>query len=101
LRQVLRAWRQQDQAAARPLLTDAFLKRLDAKGGLEALLNPPEGKRHAAFRIQSYTPQGTTGAVAKVGLVDVPPGRPGPLEGTSRTLTLVKKGSRWLVDDWK
>ena len=101
LRMLLRAWRQQDQQAARSLLTDALLKRLDAKGGLAGLLTPPEGKRHAAFRIQSFTPQGTTGGVAKVGLVDVPPGRPGPLEGTPRTLTLVKRGSRWLIDDWR
>jgi hypothetical protein len=102
LRMVLRAWRQRDLQAGRPLLTDALLKRLEAKGdGLAALFTPPEGKRHAAFRIQSYTAQGTTGAVAKVGLVEVALGRPGPLDGTPRTLTLIKKGSRWLVDDWR
>jgi hypothetical protein len=101
LRMLLRAWRQQDQQAARGLLTDAFLKRLEAKGGLAALLTPAEGTRHAAFRIQSYAAQGATAAVAKVGLVDVPPGRPGPLEGTPRTLTLAKVGSRWLVSDWR
>ena len=101
LRMLLRAWRQQDPQAARSLLTDAFLKRIEAKGGLAALFTPPEGKRHAAFRIQSYTAQGASAAVAKVGLVDVPPGRPGSLEGTPRTLTLAKKGSRWLIDDWR
>lgn len=102
LRMVLRAWRQQDLQAARSLLTDAFLKRLEARGdGLAALFAPPEGKRHAAFRIKGYEAKGATQGIARVGLVDVPPGKPGPLDGTPRTLTLVKKGSRWLVDDWR
>jgi len=102
LRMLLRAWRQRDLPAARTLLTDSFLKKIDAKGdGLAGLFAVPEGKRHAAFRIQSLDPSGTTGAVAKVSLVDVVSGRPGSLDGTPRTLTLVKKGSRWLVDDWR
>jgi len=102
LRQLLRAWRQRDLTTARTLFTDSFLKKVEAKGsGLEGLFTPAEGKRHAAFRIQSLDPSGTTGAVAKVSLVDVVSGRPGPLDGTPRTLTLVKKGSRWLVDDWR
>ena len=102
LRQVLRAWRGQDAEAARSLLTDAFLKRLEAKGsGLEALLAPQEGKRHAAFRIKGYEAKGATQGIARVGLVDVAPGRPGALDGAPHTLTLVKKGSRWLVDDWR
>jgi hypothetical protein len=102
LRMLLRAWRQRDLTTARTLFTDSFLKKVEAKGsGLEALFAPAEGKRHAAFRLQSLDPSGTTGAVAKVSLVDVVPGRPGPLDGTPRTLTLVKKGSRWLVDDWR
>ncbi|HET8946356.1 MAG TPA: nuclear transport factor 2 family protein [Candidatus Polarisedimenticolia bacterium] len=102
LRMLLRAWRQRDLPAARSLFTDSFLKKVEAKGdGLAGLFTPPEGKRHAAFRIQSLDPSGTTGAVAKVSLVDVVSGRPGPLDGTPRTLTLVKRGSRWLVDDWR
>ena len=102
LRMVLRAWRLQDMQAARSLLTDALLKRLEARGdGLAALFAPAEGKRHAAFRIKGYEAKGATQGIARVGLVDVPPGRPGPLDGTPRTLTLVKKGSRWLVDDWR
>lgn len=102
LRQALRAWRSQDAQAARSLLTDAFLKRLEAKGdGLAALLAPAEGKRHAAFRIKGYEAKSATQGIARVGLVDVPPGQPGPLDGAPRTLTLVKKGSRWLVDDWR
>ena len=102
LRMVLRAWRVQDAPAARSLLTDAFLKRLEAKGsGLEALFAPQEGKRHAAFRIKGYEAKGATQGIARVGLVDVAPGRPGALDGAPHTLTLVKKGSRWLVDDWR
>jgi hypothetical protein len=102
LRMLLRAWRQRDLNTARSLFTDSFLKKIDAKGdGLAGLFTPPDGKRHAAFRIQTLDPTGTTGAVAKVSLVDVVSGRPGPLDGTPRTLTLVKKGSRWLVDDWR
>lgn len=102
LRMLLRAWRQRDLTTARTLFTDSFLKKVEAKGdGLAGLFTPAEGKRHAAFRIQSLDPSGTTGAVAKVSLVDVVAGRPGPLDGTPRTLTLVKKGSRWLVDDWR
>ena len=102
LRMVLRAWRLQDTQAARSLLTDAFLKRLEARGdGLAALFAPAEGKRHAAFRIKGYEAKSPTQGIARVGLVDVPPGRPGPLEGAPRTLTLVKRGSRWLVDDWR
>ena len=102
LRMVLRAWRQQDLPAARSLLTDAFLKRLEAKGdGLVALFAPAEGKRHAAFRIKGYEAKSATQGIARVGLVDVPPGKPGPLDGAPRTLTLVKKGARWLVDDWR
>lgn len=102
LRMVLRAWRLQDAAAARSLLTDAFLKRLEARGdGLAALLTPAEGKRHAAFRIRGYEAKSATQGIARIGLVDVPPGKPGPLDGAPRTLTLVKKGSRWLVDDWR
>jgi hypothetical protein len=101
LRQALRAWQKRDLASAQAVFSDAFVKRIEPKGGLAALLAPPEGKRHAAFRIQSYEPKGTTGAVAKVGLVDVVAGRPGPLDGTPRTLTLVKRGSRWLLDDWR
>lgn len=102
LRMVLRAWRLQDTQTARTLLTDAFLKRLEARGdGVAALFAPPEGKRHAAFRIKGYEAKGATQGIARVGLVDVPPGRPGPLDGTPRTLTLVKRGSRWLVDDWR
>ena len=102
LRMLLRAWRQRDLATARTLFTDSFLKKVEAKGdGLAGLFTPPEGKRHAAFRIQSLDPSGANGAVAKVSLVDIVSGRPGPLDGAPRTLTLLKKGSRWLVDDWR
>ena len=45
-------------------------------------------------------PRGTGEAIARVKLYETVIGEPSPIEGASRTLKLVKKGSRWLVDAW-
>jgi hypothetical protein len=46
-------------------------------------------------------PDGTTRVIAKIRLFETPPGRPASLAGAAREVALVKKGQRWLVDDWK
>jgi len=102
LRMVLRAWVKRDVAAVKANLTDALVKKLTAKGdSVEGFVMGDAALRHAAFRIDGLDAAGTTQAAARVHLVESHNGRPGSLDGTPHTLTLVKKGSRWLVDDWK
>lgn len=102
LRMVLRAWIRGEAAGARSSLSDAFLKRYAGRDeALEALFAPPNGKGHAAYQIVEMTPQGTTGAVARVRFYDTVIGEPAPIEGRVRILKLVRKGSRWLVDAWE
>jgi hypothetical protein len=57
--------------------------------------------RRAAYRILEMVPEGTTRVTAKVRLIETAPGRPASLAGVARELALVKKGQRWLLDDWK
>ena len=102
LRMVLRSWVKRDAQGVRSSLTDAFVKRLSARGDtVDGFVMGDASLRHAAFRIEGLDAKGTTQATARVRLVESHNGRPGPLDGAPHTLTLVKKGSRWLVDDWK
>jgi len=101
LRVILRAWHRGDPAAARSNMTDVFLKRYQGKDeAFRAMFAPPEGRRHAAYQIVEMTPQGTAAAVARVRLYETVIGEPGPLEGQPRTIRMVRKGSRWLLDGW-
>ncbi|HYS04665.1 MAG TPA: hypothetical protein VEW47_05670 [Candidatus Dormibacteraeota bacterium] len=99
LRMVLRAWIRGDAAAARQGMSPALLKKLD-EDALRALFTPATGRGHVAYQIVDMTPQGTTGAVARVRLYETVTGEPGSIDGQPRTLRMVKKGSRWLVDGW-
>jgi uncharacterized protein DUF4440 len=102
LRQILRAWVRRDFDAAKGLMSDAFLKRQAGREeGIEAVFAGDANKRRAAFRIVDMTPQGTASVTARVSLVETTPGRPSGLEGTPKTLVMVKKGQRWLLDDWR
>lgn len=102
LRTVLRAWVKRDAAVVKANLTEALVKRLQAKGDtIEGFVTGDAALRHAAFRIDDVDTKETTGALARVHLVESHNGHPGSLDGAEHTLTLVKKGSRWLVDDWK
>ena len=102
LRMVLRAWIRGEAAGARSGLSDAFLKRYAGRDeALAALFAPASGKAHAAYQIVEMTPQGTTGAVARVRFYDTVIGEPVPIDGRVRVLRLVRKGSRWLVDTWE
>jgi hypothetical protein len=102
LRMVLRAWIRGEAAGARSSLSDAFLKRYAGRDeALAALFAPPSGKAHAAYQIVEMTPQGTTGAVARVRFYDTVIGEPAPIDGRVRVLKLVRKGSRWLVGAWE
>jgi hypothetical protein len=101
LRAILRAWHRGDAAAARTNMTEAFLRRCQGKDeAFKAMFTPPEGRRHAAYQISEMTPQGTIAAVARVRLYETVIGEPGPLEGQPRTIRMVRKGSRWLLDAW-
>jgi len=102
LRMILRAWVRRDFATAKGMMSDAFLKRYAGREeGIEAVFAGDPGLRRAAFRIVDMAPRGTTAATAQVRLVETAPGRPSRLEGTPKTLAMVKKGSRWLLDDWR
>jgi hypothetical protein len=99
LRMVLRAWIRGDVAAARSGMSAAFLKNFK-EDALSAVFIPGGGRIHAAYQIVNMTPRGTTGAVAHVRLYETVIGEPGSIDGQPRTITMVKKGSRWLVDEW-
>jgi len=99
LRMVLRAWIRGDVAAARQGMSPALLKKLN-EDALRALFTPAAGRNHAAYLIVDMTAQGTTGAVARVRLYETVTGEPGSIDGQPRTLRMVRKGSRWLVDGW-
>jgi len=99
LRMVLRAWIRGDVAAARQGMSPALLKKLN-EDALRALFTPAAGRGHAAYLIVDMTPQGTTGAAARVRLYETVTSEPGSIDGQPRTLRMVKKGSRWLVDGW-
>ncbi|HYV84615.1 MAG TPA: hypothetical protein VFB49_01780 [Patescibacteria group bacterium] len=102
LRMLLRDWIRRDVDGARGILTDACAKRLDGTSdGLVTIFVGDPGLRRAAYRILELTPDGTSKVRAKVRLFETPPGRPASLDGLAREITLVKKGQRWLVDDWK
>jgi hypothetical protein len=102
LRMVLRAWIRGEAAGARSSLSDAFLKRYAGRDeALAALFAPSNGKAHGAYQIVEMTPQGTTGAAARVRFYDTVIGEPAPIDGRVRVLKLVRKGSRWLVDAWE
>lgn len=102
LRMILRDWIRRDTEGAKGLMTDACVKRLDGTNdGLVTLFVGDPGVRRAAYRILDLTPIGTIKVTAKVRLVETPPGRPASLEGVPHELVLVKKGQRWLVDEWK
>lgn len=101
LRTILRAWHRGDPATARTNMSDAFLKKYQGRDEVfRAMFIPAEGRRHAAYEIVEMTPQGTAAAVARVRLYETVIGEPGPLGGQPRTIRMVRKGSRWLLDGW-
>jgi hypothetical protein len=102
VRMVLRAWSAGNFEAARPHLAASFVKKYAGREeALQALFVPAEGAyRHAAYRIVSLTPQGTTAADVEVQLFEAPAGQPAPIGGATRKLRLVKSGARWLVESW-
>jgi hypothetical protein len=99
LRMVLRAWIRGDVAAAHQGMSPALLRKLN-EDALKALFTPAAGRSHAAYQIVDMTPQGTTAAAARVRLYETVTGEPGSIDGQPRTLRMVRKGSRWLVDGW-
>ena len=102
LRMILRAWVRRDFTTAKGMMSDAFLKRYAGREeGIEAVFAGDPGVRRAAFRIVDMTPRGTTSVTARVRLVETAPARPSGLEGIPKTLVMAKKGSRWLLDDWR
>ena len=102
LRMILRDWIRRDADGARGLMTDACATRLDgSKDGLVTTFAGDPNVRRDAYRILEMVPDGTTRVTAKVRLIETPPGRPASLAGVARELVLVKKGQRWLLDDWK
>jgi hypothetical protein len=101
LRTFLRAWHRGDPAAARSSMTETFLKTYQGKDeAFNAVFTPSEGKKHAAYQIAEMTPKGTTAVVARVRLYETVIGEPGPLDGQSRSIRMVHKGSRWLLEGW-
>lgn len=101
LRNFLRAWHRGDPAAARTNMTETFLKTYQGKDeALQAVFSPPDGKKHAAYQIVEMTPKGTTASVARVRLYETVIGEPGPLDGQARSIRMVRKGSRWLLEGW-
>jgi hypothetical protein len=102
LRIVLRAWRRGDAEAARPHLSESFLKRHQAgAGGPDGLLAVGEGgPRRAAYQIVEVRPA-PDGIIARVRLFFAPAGQPARLEGEARALRLVKKGPKFLLDAWQ
>ena len=102
LRFVLRAWQRRDLNAAKSLMSEAYLRHFAGREeGLAAVFAGDPAQRRAAFRILDMTPRGTTAAVARVRLVETTAGRPSSLEGTPKSLEMIKKGQRWLLNDWK
>jgi len=102
LRTILRAWQRRDLEGAKSFMSDAFKKRFAGRDeGLAAVFSGDPSLRRAAFRILELTPRGGSAAVARVRLVEMVPGRPSSLEGSPKSIGLVKRGSRWLLDDWK
>jgi hypothetical protein len=102
LRMILRAWQRRDFPSAKAHMSDAFLKRSAGREeGIAAVFSGDPSKRRAAFRILEMTPRGSAAVVARVRLVETMPGRPASLEGSPKTIELVKRGSRWLLNDWK
>jgi len=99
LRMVLRAWIRGEVAAGRSGPGPALFKKPNGDA-LRALCTPAPGRSHAAYQIVDMTAQGTTGAVAHVRLYETVTGEPGSIDGQPRTLRMLKKGSRWLVDGW-
>lgn len=101
LRTFLRAWHRGDPAAARSTMTEAFLKTYQGRDeAFQAVFTPSNGKKHAAYQIVEMTPKGTTAVVARVRLYETVTGEPGPLDGPSRSIRMVRKGSRWLLEGW-
>jgi hypothetical protein len=99
---ILRDWIRRDADGARALLTDTAEKHLEgASDGVVTTFVGDPGVRRAAYRILELVQDGTTKVTAKVSLIETPPGRPAGLDGTPHEIVLVKKGQRWLVDDWK
>jgi hypothetical protein len=102
LRMILRDWIRRDADGARGLMTDACATRLEgSRDGLVTTFVGDPNVRRAAYRILEMVPDGTTRVNAKIRLFETPPGRPASLAGAAREVALVKKGQRWLVDDWK
>ncbi len=101
LRLVLRAWYGGNVAAARGGMSESFLKKFAARDdALKALFSPPPGRQHAAYQIVAMEPKGTSAAVTRVKLYETVIGEPGPIDGTTHVLKMIKKGSRWLLDGW-
>lgn len=102
LRMILRAWQRHDLESARSFMSDAYQQRFAGRDeGIAAVFTGDPAVKRAAFRIVELLPKGTTEATAHVRLVETTAGRPSSLEGTPRTIALVKKGPRWLLNDWK
>lgn len=102
LRTILRAWQHRDLEGAKSFMSDAFKKRYAGRDeGLAAVFSGDPSLRRAAFRILELSPRGSSATVARVRLVETAPGRPSSLEGSPKSIGLVKRGSRWLLDDWK
>ncbi len=101
LRMVLRAWHRSDLAGAKPHLSAAFLKRYEMREeALARLFGSAPGTQHAAYQIVELKPRGEETVLARVKLYETVSGEPRPLEGSLRSLRLIKKGPRWLLDAW-
>ena len=101
LRLLLRAWTRRDPRAARAFMSPEFLKRYQTRPEtLDALIAGGTDPRHVAYQILEMTPQGSTVVVVKVRLFETSPGKPAPIEGSTHTLKLVKKGPPWLLEAW-
>ena len=99
LRTTLRAWVKGDAAPARPGLSPALLKKL-GEGGLQAMFTPASGRRHAAYEIVDMTAKGTAEAQAHLRLYETVIDEPGPIDGQPRSVRMIRKGQRWLLDGW-
>jgi hypothetical protein len=102
LRMLMRAWHRRDLQAARPLMSQPFLKKYDGREeALREIIVGRGGTRHTAYQILEVVQQGETTEIARVKLFETVPGQPGPMDGPVRTVKLVKAGPRWLLGAWE
>ena len=102
LRLLMRAWQRRNLESAREHMSPRFLKSFEGHvEALEEFIVGPANPRHAAYEVLEVEDEAPDRIVARLNLYMTSPGQPWPLEANAATVTLVREGPYWHLDNWE